>query len=186
METPKAAAEAAAEPKTRSFFFYGTLMGPWLLSRIISGASTCHRGRDPEPEPEQTATYLRDQRMHKATLFGYERRCVREMHFPAVVPCPGASVEGFLVEGVTDVEAERLDCYEEGMYYSATVKVAMGWGLDGEGKDGEGEEKEEKEKEWRSAVVYVWGLGVDELVHTKDFVWTLGYGVAYSEDDEHY
>lgn len=167
VETPKTKTEAEMEPQTRALFVYGTLMDPALLSNIISSSFTFAPGKGSrDQESEQTATYLRDQRMHKATLFNYERRCVRWRSFPAIVACPGRSVEGFLIEGVTDSEAELLDRYEGGMYDSVPVKVAMGWELGGERKDGEGE--------WRSALVYVWAMELDRLIDTKEKVWRMG------------
>ncbi|PYH42685.1 gamma-glutamylcyclotransferase family protein [Aspergillus saccharolyticus JOP 1030-1] len=142
-------------------FFYGTLMSPQILHRVIHGR--------PDPEPWQKA-YLTIQ---PALLPGYRRHRVRGADYPGIIANPAhpgsqgtvgkngevvgpaaaaatavspqedafnaesrapASVLGTLVTGLTDGDVYRLDLFEGDEYAKVKVRVkvrAKGTAADG-------------------------------------------------------
>jgi hypothetical protein len=76
-----------------AFFFYGTLMDPGLLSKVL--------GRRVWPRA-----------LAPARLRGYQRRSVRGADYPVVVRQHGAAVAGVILVGVTAAERARLSEYE--------------------------------------------------------------------------
>ncbi|KAJ5573759.1 disease resistance protein Aig2 [Penicillium hispanicum] len=109
-------------------FFYGTLMAPQILHRVIHGR--------PEPEHWQKAML----RFQPAVLHGYRRHRVRNADYPGIVPVSkdasssttesestrsssNTSVLGTLVSGLTDGDVHRLDIYEGSEYAREHVKV---------------------------------------------------------------
>jgi len=88
-----------------NLFTYGVLMHPELLRELT--------GRRFASEP----AILRDYRRPAVVKEGYPR-------FPAIVPAPGASVEGVLVRGIDRESFEILDRFEEvdlGLYTRESV-----------------------------------------------------------------
>ncbi|KAJ5134513.1 disease resistance protein Aig2 [Penicillium atrosanguineum] len=138
-------------------FFYGTLMAPQVLHRVIHG-----RG---EPEPWQKAML----RFQPAVLLGYRRHRVRGADYPGIVPASEAttrtSVRGTLVSGLTDGDVHRLDMYEGDEYTRDPVTVRVlgesvpGGGdvLDSAGPDLKAEGVEVQAK------TYVWVAGEGRL-----------------------
>ncbi|KAJ5181188.1 hypothetical protein N7472_011148 [Penicillium cf. griseofulvum] len=147
-------------------FFYGTLMAPQILHRVIHGQAN--------PEPWQKAML----RFQPAILHGYRRHRVQGADYPGIVAVPetqsetektsapnphsGTSVMGTLVSGLTDGDIHRLDRFEGSEYEKKQVIVrTLREALGGENKHVvlsvlmRGEEV--------SAVTYVYTAGKDML-----------------------
>lgn len=96
---------------TRPVFVYGTLLLPQVQERV------CGR-----PFPSRPAS-----------LHGYRRGFVAGQSYPSLSPCPGASVEGLLLEEVDATSLERLDRYEGDRYERISVRTegveAWAWQL---------------------------------------------------------
>ncbi|KAJ5786076.1 uncharacterized protein N7503_011288 [Penicillium pulvis] len=115
-------------------FFYGTLMAPQILHRVIHGRA------DPEHWQKALLTF------QPAVLHGYRRHRVRGADYPGIIrasdssqsteqpekePTNGiedsnlarTSVLGTLVSGLTDGDVHRLDIYEGSEYAHEKVKV---------------------------------------------------------------
>ncbi|KAJ5442903.1 hypothetical protein N7491_000742 [Penicillium cf. griseofulvum] len=164
-------------------FFYGTLMAPQILHRVIHGQAN--------PEPWQKAML----RFQPAILHGYRRHRVQGADYPGIVAVPetqsetektsapnphsGTSVMGTLVSGLTDGDIHRLDRFEGSEYEKKQVIVrTLREALGGENKHvGEGVSDESRlremldatstecadEGEEVSAVTYVYTAGKDML-----------------------
>ena len=76
-------------------FFYGTLCHAPLLDRVL--------GRPAAPIP--------------ATLADHAVHWAEGGAFPLIVPSPGATAQGLLLEHLAEAEAARLDFYEGGFRY---------------------------------------------------------------------
>ena len=117
---------------SHSAFFYGTLMAPPVLHRVIWGPSSTissSTAPTPTPNPPPHASPLL---IRPAVLPGYRRHRVRGADYPAIVPCSddgksegdgksetsdhAAAVRGTLVQGLTDGDIWRLDIFEGGEY----------------------------------------------------------------------
>ncbi|KKY17938.1 putative disease resistance protein [Diplodia seriata] len=142
-------------------FFYGTLMVPKVLHRVIYGTST--------PEPWQTASLSPSR---PALLHAHQRRKVRHADYPGVIPLPDAdpsstSVRGTLVAGLTDADMYRLDLFEGDEYERRRVRVRAlaGGKVDAVGlpTSGEGGEEEEEGDEEVEAETYIWTAGERRL-----------------------
>ncbi|KAL2436996.1 hypothetical protein ABEF95_015853 [Exophiala dermatitidis] len=111
-------------------FFYGTLMAPGVLHRVIHGT------HDPEPWQKSMLT------VRPALLQGYRRHRVRHADYPAIVPrdseeinnsstsspsAPSSSwcVRGTVVSGLTEGDLYRLDIFEGDQYSRQKVKVQV-------------------------------------------------------------
>ncbi|GAQ43813.1 hypothetical protein AtubIFM56815_008212 [Aspergillus tubingensis] len=157
-------------------FFYGTLMAPPILHRVIHGNST--------PEPWQKALLT----IKPAILHGYRRHRVRYADYPGIIPTTSssssgdttaageASVLGTVVWGLTDGDVYRLDRFEGSEYEKRAVRVrVLNHQQQGEGEGGNGEIQEvldaaetegssqTKEGEEVEAVTYVWTAGKERL-----------------------
>jgi len=84
-------------------FVYGTLLLPVVRERVTGAAL--------RPRP--------------ARLAGFERRRVRGETYPTLVPAPGGSVEGLLLEGVDARALAALDAYEGPCYERIAVRVEV-------------------------------------------------------------
>ncbi|CAI7651924.1 unnamed protein product [Penicillium glandicola] len=192
-------------------FFYGTLMVPQILHKVIHGQAN--------PEPWQKAML----RFQPAILHGYRRHRVQDADYPGIVAVPetpqteteessgpktgaGTSVIGTLVSGLTDGDVHRLDRFEGSDYEKKRVTVrTLGEVPDGdhshvgEGGTAESELREmlnvtgaqvvDKEGEV-SAMTYVFTAGMDLLEDAEwDFesfkrdkmAWWVGVGTNESE-----
>lgn len=102
-------------------FFYGTLMHPKVLSRVIDGktssTSTSTEGADENTSITKGRIYV------PAVLADHARHKVRGVDYPAVVPEPGSSVRGVLVENLSDAAVSRLDSFEGDEYERREVHV---------------------------------------------------------------
>ncbi|EAU31268.1 predicted protein [Aspergillus terreus NIH2624] len=94
-------------------FFYGTLMAPQILHRVIHGSAT--------PEPWQRALLT----FKPAILHGYRRHRVLGADYPGIVSEEGGSVLGTVVSGLTDGDVHRLDIFEGVEYEKERVKVRV-------------------------------------------------------------
>ncbi|KAE8380796.1 AIG2-like protein [Aspergillus bertholletiae] len=108
-------------------FFYGTLMAPQILHRVIHGS--------PDPEPWQKALLT----IRPAILHGYRRYRVRGADYPGIVAAERkttpsdtdsnangtAAVLGTVVSGLTDGDIHRLDIFEGAEYEKGKVKVRI-------------------------------------------------------------
>jgi len=101
-------------------FFYGTLMAPPVLHRVIWGATAA-------PPTPAHASQLH---VRPAVLHGHRRHRVKHADYPAVIPAKttksGAScVRGTLVTGLTDGDMWRLDTFEGAEYQRRKVRVRV-------------------------------------------------------------
>ncbi|KAF8536412.1 AIG2-like family-domain-containing protein [Trichophaea hybrida] len=103
-------------------FFYGTLMSPQVLSRVIYGTIN--------PEPWQ----YKDLRIRPATLHDYCRHQVRHADYPGITKERGKSVKGTYVTGLNMGDMTRLDAFEGSEYDRVVVKVKV---LNDDGTEGE-------------------------------------------------
>src|SRR4051794_3862349 len=106
-------ATAVADDDITTAFFYGTLMLPPILRRVLFGPASAH------PTTARPLAHPRP-----AILHGYARRRVRGADYPGIVPRAGAAVRGVLVEGLTPGDVWRLDAFEGGDYARLAVDVA--------------------------------------------------------------
>ncbi len=96
-------------------FFYGTLMAPPVLRRVIWGSQS--------PPTPAHAFLLR---IRPAILHAHERHKVKHADYPAIVPASAqTSVRGTLVEGLTDGDIWRLDIFEGSEYKRMRVKARV-------------------------------------------------------------
>ncbi|CAG8205049.1 unnamed protein product [Penicillium nalgiovense] len=169
-------------------FFYGTLMVPQILHRVIHGQA--------DPEPWQKAML----RFQPAILHGYRRHRVENADYPGIVVVPetqpetespapktsaGTSVIGTLVSGLTDGDVYRLDRFEGSEYEKRRVTVRLLREKQGgeHSHAGEGVTAESQLREMLnagaesagegevSAVTYVYTAGRDML---EDAEWDFG------------
>ncbi|CAF9905906.1 MAG: hypothetical protein ALECFALPRED_001903 [Alectoria fallacina] len=124
----------------RSAFFYGTLMAPQVLYRVIYGSTN--------PTPSQKSCLI----LEPAILPQYTRRRVRDCDYPAIVPSsePGACVRGTYVRGLTSDDQWRLDLFEGSQYERIRLRLNL---LDAQGNEGEEMEAE----------TYVWAEDIRGL-----------------------
>lgn len=142
-------------------FFYGTLMAPPVLHRVIWGSTT--------PPTPAHASLLR---IRPAILHAHRRHKVKHADYPAVQPADAqSSVRGTLVEGLTDGDIWRLDVFEGDEYERRKVKARVlrqrnekESGQD-EGGMGDVEQREEDnvEAEEVEAETYIWVAGKQRL-----------------------
>ncbi|KAH8702131.1 putative disease resistance protein Aig2 [Talaromyces proteolyticus] len=153
-----------------TFFFYGTLMAPAILHRIIHGSST--------PEVWQKSLII----SRPALLPGYRRYRVHNADYPALTPSDSADsppVLGTIVTGITEGDIYRLDRFEGSEYEkcSVRVKVLRGAAQTKCGEEGDGslqhalektanagcDESAFREMEEVEAMTYVWKDGKERL-----------------------
>jgi gamma-glutamylcyclotransferase (GGCT)/AIG2-like uncharacterized protein YtfP len=145
-------------------FFYGTLMAPQVLHRVIWGSQT--------PPTSAHASLLK---VRPAILHAHQRRKVKHADYPAVLPAHASStVRGTLVEGLTDGDIWRLDIFEGSEYARQKVKVRILEEKTDNGKiggDGMGDlsQKEEDNIEGPEveAETYIWTAGADNLEESE-------------------
>ena len=71
--------------------------------------------------PDESVIQRRPERLH-GLLSGYERREVRNAHFPAIMP-GSREVQGIIYTGLSQQEIHLLDTYESNYYLRRTVSV---------------------------------------------------------------
>lgn len=128
---------------THAAFFYGTLMAPAVLHRVIRN-------------PNVPSSLLQNLTTRPALLHKHTRHRVRDADYPAVMPSDehGACVRGVLVEGLSDADIWRLDVFEGEDYERRRVRVKV---LEDTGDEGE------KEGEEVDAETYIWIAGAEPL-----------------------
>jgi hypothetical protein len=139
-------------------FFYGTLMAPAVLKRVIFGDPRNHSTTErPLPTPLP------------ALLPRYRRHRVRHCDYPAVVPCDQSSVRGTLVTGLTSGDIYRLDMFEGEDYDRQVVRVRIDRKAakqqieSGHEWDLLDEEKLQEEGEEGFAYCYIWKADTNDL-----------------------
>jgi hypothetical protein len=142
-------------------FFYGTLMAPQVLHRVIWGSQT--------PPTPAHASLLR---IRPAILHTHQRHKVKNADYPAILPTKAtsnASVRGTLVEGLTDGDIWRLDIFEGSEYARRKVQVhilsqksSTEHGDEGMG-DLSQQENDNVEGEQVEAETYIWTAGAHRL-----------------------
>jgi len=126
-----------AETGGHTAFFYGTLMAPKVLYRVIYGSSN--------PSEEKKAPLI----VTSALLHNYCRHKVRYCDYPGIVPEENKSVRGSYVTGLVQSDIWRLDAFEGSQYDRCSVDVEVI----------EGPEKGKKVK----AETYIFTAGVSQL-----------------------
>lgn len=140
-------------------FFYGTLMAPPVLQRVIWGSQT--------PPTPAHASLLH---VRPAILHAHRRHRVQHADYPAIVPvATSSSVRGTLVEGLTDGDIWRLDIFEGSEYQRQKVKVnvLLQNGDSSSRQTGMGElsqnEQDNVEANEVEAETYIWIAGAHRL-----------------------
>lgn len=141
-----------------TLFFYGTLLAPPVLHRVIYGTSS------PTPETHPAMTYLQ---IRPALLRGYRRHRVAYADYPAIVPEAGGLVRGSVVSGLTQGDVYRLDIFEGSQYGKAEVQVEVLRGLSVYETAPEGQ-ADEKETETEAATQQQ----ANETVTAQTYVWS--------------
>ncbi|KAL4788533.1 AIG2-like protein [Aspergillus varians] len=171
-------------------FFYGTLMAPQILHRVIHGS----------PTPQQWQKDLL--RFRPAILHEYRRHRVRGADYPGIIriqtvvemqasespsaadpsstatgPRPGASVLGTVVSGLTDGDLHRLDIFEGSEYAREKVSVRiLREALSEDNLDGEGGGGEDADRHLKDVLEAAGAEFADEgeEVAAETYVWTSG------------
>jgi hypothetical protein len=110
---------AQSSNMSHTAFFYGTLMAPPVLHRVIWGSQS--------PPTPVHASFLH---IRPAILHAHRRHKVKGADYPAILPvsastASSSSVRGTLVEGLTDGDIWRLDIFEGSEYQRRKVKVRV-------------------------------------------------------------
>lgn len=92
------------EEEGKSLFFYGTLVHPKILARVI-GNQGAHL------------------RVQNAVLDGAKLLHVKKEEYPGLILDPSACVKGTLVSGLTDSDVKCLDAFEGDEYTRTSVNV---------------------------------------------------------------
>jgi hypothetical protein len=138
-------------------FFYGTLMAPQVLHRVIWGSQT--------PPTPAHASLLR---IRPAILHAHQRHKVKHADYPAILPtnstCTSSSVRGTLVQGLTDGDIWRLDIFEGSEYARRKVSVRV---LEQDSSNAMGDLQQTADKnvegEHVEAETYIWIAGAQRL-----------------------
>lgn len=139
-------------------FFYGTLMAPPVLYRVIWGQQT--------PPTPAHASLLKVQ---PAILHNHQRHKVKHADYPAILPIKSdrkPKVRGTLVQGLTDGDLWRLDIFEGSEYQRQKVKVRVLEQTTTSGQDmGDLQQREEDNVEGDEvdAETYIWIAGANRL-----------------------
>ncbi|KAF2791061.1 hypothetical protein K505DRAFT_249813 [Melanomma pulvis-pyrius CBS 109.77] len=140
-------------------FFYGTLMAPPVLHRVIWG-----------PSPPSTSVQKSLLTIRPAILHRFQRHKVKHADYPAILPANmSTSVRGTLVTGLTDGDIWRLDIFEGREYERRKVSVRLlqqtprSAGVDAAIGDVSQAEEENIEGDEVEAEVYVWIAGKQRL-----------------------
>ncbi|KAF4555173.1 Hypothetical protein D9617_3g022450 [Elsinoe fawcettii] len=97
-----------------TLFFYGTLIAPAILHRVIHGPSN-------PTFPTPSSSYVRT---CPALLHSHRRHRVKGADYPAVIPASiSSTVRGTFATGLTDADVRRLDIFEGDEYERRRVKV---------------------------------------------------------------
>lgn len=140
-------------------FFYGTLMAPPVLHRVIWGSQT-------PPSPAHASLL----HIRPAVLHAHRRHKVKQADYPAILPVhTPSSVRGTLVQGLTDGDIWRLDMFEGSEYQRQKVRVRVLQPKDQGGNTEVGmadlsqKEQDNVEGEAVEAETYIWIAGAHRL-----------------------
>jgi Gamma-glutamyl cyclotransferase, AIG2-like len=100
-------------PRERTAFFYGTLMAPQVLYRVIWGTS------------KVSAAQRERLTIQPALLDDFCRHKVRYADYPGIIQQAGHSVRGTYVTGLTDFDIVKLDYFEGCQYMRKKVQVKV-------------------------------------------------------------
>ncbi|KAG8529780.1 uncharacterized protein KY384_005261 [Bacidia gigantensis] len=154
----------------RTAFFYGTLMVPQVLHRVLYGSTQPHQSQ------------IQALKIQPAMLFKYVRHRVVDADYPAIIASSevSTSVRGTYVQGLTAADIWRLDIFEGDEYERVKVCPRI---LDANGEQGD----------TVSAETYVWidsredleqeEWDFEEFKREKLHRW-VGVGEWYEEVDE--
>ncbi|KAI9369499.1 AIG2-like protein [Aspergillus egyptiacus] len=186
-------------------FFYGTLMAPQILHRVIHGS----------PTPQKWQKDLLHFR--PAILHGYRRHRVRNADYPGIIAAEespssssnsiststgtgtgtgarSASVLGTVVSGLTDGDLHRLDIFEGSEYAREKVRVRIlrealsDHGPEAGGPDGnmhvDGDKGADQDRHLKDVLEAAGAEFADEgeEVEAETYVWISGRGML--EDAE--
>ncbi|KAL1919088.1 uncharacterized protein VTP21DRAFT_2469 [Calcarisporiella thermophila] len=103
-----------------SLFVYGTLISEDVLQMVLCPQHWT--------SPERRAK-LSTLQCSPAILQGYKRVRVKQADYPAIIEGEASeAVEGVIIEGLTDMDIERLDRYEGDEYARVQVSVSTSTG----------------------------------------------------------
>jgi hypothetical protein len=159
-QTSKSPSSKPRHPPTTTMshtaFFYGTLIAPQVLHRVIWGSQT--------PPTPAHASLLR---IRPAILHAHQRHKVKHADYPAILPTDStssSSVRGTLVEGLTDGDIWRLDIFEGSEYARRKVSVRV---LEQDSSNAMGDLQQTQDKnvegEQVDAETYLWIAGAQRL-----------------------
>ncbi|KIW68718.1 hypothetical protein PV04_04642 [Phialophora macrospora] len=138
-------------------FFYGTLMAPGVLHRVIHGTHS------PDKWQQDLIT------VRPAMLQHYRRHRVRHADYPAIIPHKGSRVRGSLVTGLNEQDIRRLDIFEGSSYKRDVVKVLVLKDVELDQAAPEGDEKEPAVAEEVEAQTYVWLEDSEETLEPNEW-----------------
>ncbi|KAF2201030.1 hypothetical protein GQ43DRAFT_48671 [Delitschia confertaspora ATCC 74209] len=158
----------ASQPETHTAFFYGTLMAPPVLYRVISSTATTTTYRPKNPNSPKSNQFTKSNLTTRpALLSGYQRHKVKHADYPAIISAAkSCTVRGTLVSGLSDADIWRLDIFEGSEYQRISVDVEV---LGGEREEdvggvvGGNGVRDLKKGETVKAEVYVWKAGRSRL-----------------------
>lgn len=157
--TPRPQRTQAHLDMSHTAFFYGTLMAPPVLHRVIWGSQT--------PPTPAHASLLHIQ---PAILHAHQRHKVKHADYPAILPTSAeanTSVRGTLVTGLTDGDIWRLDIFEGSEYQRRKVRVRV---LESQSKS----TNEEQEKGMGDITQKAEENVEGEEVEAETFIWIAG------------
>lgn len=126
-------------------------MAPQVLYRVCYGS--------PTPSALQKSFLT----ISPSILHSYSRHRIHECDYPCIVPSPGSSVRGTLVQGLTEGDLWRLDIFEGGQYTREKVRVRLL-------QEGGDEERKHNVKGGEvEAETYVWADDRQDLEGEWDF-----------------
>ncbi|KAK8153934.1 hypothetical protein BKA80DRAFT_210552 [Phyllosticta citrichinensis] len=149
-------------------FFYGTLMSPQVLHRVIHGTTT----------PSALQRQVSPLRTYPALLSHHVRHRVRGCDYPAVLPAPtpasseedASSVRGTLVTGLTAADLWRLDRFEGDEYERRPIDATILGppSTDDANTPQQQQQQQQHQHQHPTAAVvraetYIWVAGADKL-----------------------
>ncbi|PWN48439.1 hypothetical protein IE53DRAFT_296402, partial [Violaceomyces palustris] len=177
---------------SRLLFFYGSLIHPKVLLRVIGGG-----GGGGESEEKK----VRSMRWRRATLQGHRAVKVKGEDYPACIRNEG-EVQGWIVEGLCEEDVRALDFFEGEEYLRVKCKVqcrgkegwrgwrereeeldrGVVWGEEGEGGEEEGVEMYLWRDEFRERLLVEQDWEFEEFLRSKAKEW-VGEGRIKMEDE---
>ena len=107
----------------KKIFVYGTLQFPEILKRLTGKTFS----------------------LKPAILNNFQRCCIKDCDYPALIQSSGAKTEGFILEDMDDISLKAIDIFEGDEYEKKEVTVNV-------------------DCEKVEAIVYVWNAERDKLL----------------------